>query len=353
MTGAGSRERGGERRRATLHGVVALLVVFFCSACVILMPPIDAGPDCQVHGSSACGTCLREQCQPTINECCGDGACRGVGDTGGALTSLDECAEGKVDACVGWVNSSRSSSQAGVRSCLVASCREECLEGAAAPITWSCDVPRARTTPCAGCIYSRCGARVDACCEHGACRVPTSDIAEEMGACVGGDERACLHLRRSSMAGTEGALRACIFESCLETCLPEDLREHTKCTLGDGGRSCSCTYGEASSGGECSAAAVGGSACAEGRDGCACGSYGCESGGYGSGICSCDFRGSPGGDTSCRGQHCCVRYSGDTAIVCECGPDECTEGNPVDSCDEEDVLAELDELGRLLATCSN
>lgn len=79
--------------------------------CVLLVDEVDTfGSDCKIQGAeTACGSCLRSNCQPAVNACCGDPQCDATG--------IDQCALGN---CA--VQGQRSAWE----NCTLAACSEAC-----------------------------------------------------------------------------------------------------------------------------------------------------------------------------------------------------------------------------------
>lgn len=307
----------------------AALFVLHALGCVLVVPPVeDAGGHCQLTGSTECATCLRTSCQTSIDACCDDKSCAGEDGHSAILDALDECGTGNATSCADGIGKGDSTAAASVRSCVTGTCKQACLGDAAVKIDWSCTVARSNDNACATCVYDKCASALDECCTDSSCS-KSSDLAEDMGACTGGDAPGCSYSTMKSTSGFEGKVRACILQKCGTTCMDTG-RTHQSCQLLSGGSYCACQDAEKSSGPDCSAAALGGGSevqCVLGNKGCTCGSYGCSSSTSSSRSCSCSFgRGGGSDSTSCRAPsgsgsgeagRCCGKFT-DTGLTCTC-----------------------------------
>jgi hypothetical protein len=336
---------------------VALLVVH-ALGCVLVIPPIDHGAGhCQLTGDTACATCLRTSCQTPVDACCDDKSCAGEDGHATILDALDECGAGNVPSCAAGIGKGDSASAAAVRTCVTSTCRAACLGDAAVKVDWSCNVARTPDNACSACVYESCATGLDECCGDSSCK-RSSDLAGDIGSCIGGDKPGCTYLLTKSDSGFEGKVRACIAKNCGAACMAD--RPHQSCSLQAGGSSCSCVHEEESRGPECSVGSVGGN-CVLGPKGCTCGTYSCRGETAGKG-CTCSFGGTAGSSTSCNvgrtssGQGgCCLRRS-DRGFSCECSEYQtscrASAGEfSVDSCNLEDALVGLAEV--LVTKCSN
>jgi hypothetical protein len=346
--------RGARASTIVGRSLWAALFVLEAVGCVLVVPPIDhTSGHCSVLGETACASCLRESCQASIDACCGDASCAGEDGHSAILDALDECGTGSASGCAAGIGKGESTAAASVRACVTGTCKAACLGDAAVKVDWSCTVARTKDTDCATCIYDSCASAIGQCCDDSSCR-KSSDLADDLGACVGGDKPGCTYMLTKSESGFEGKVRACIAKSCADRCM--DDRPHQACSLESGGSYCSCTHAEKSSGPDCSVASLGGT-CVLGEKGCTCGHYACSSGS--SDSCTCDFRGEAGSGTSCRARWndsvCCLRRE-DRGFSCSCKSYQSTCSAtlgeyPVPSCDAEDAADALANV--LVSTCSN
>lgn len=353
------------RRRVDSSKIVgrslwAALFVVQGIGCVLVVPPIDnSSAHCEVAGSTECAQCLRTSCQAPIDKCCDDQACAGDDGHSAILDALDECGTGNATTCADGIGKGDSTTAASVRTCVTGACKAACLGDAPVKVDWSCTVARTADNACSTCIYESCDESLTECCSDSSCS-KSSDLADDLGACTGGDAPGCTYLVTKSTSGFEGKVRECIRRQCADKCM--DDRTHQSCQLQSGGTYCSCSNAEKSSGPDCSVASVDGS-CVLGEKGCTCGHYACSDTSSGSSLdsCSCDFRNEAGGSTTCNVQRsngsgrCCLKR-GDREFTCECKDylSECsnTLGEyPVPTCNIEDALAGL--VNVLVPKCSN
>lgn len=339
-----------------------LALALALSSCIFLQDGFEAGAHCGIEGATECATCLRTQCQPTIDACCNDSSCRAPSFASTApLDVLDACGNGPSTKCAEEIGKTREGTATtdAMLACLKSSCREACLAGAKVP--FSCDVPRASDKACAGCIYTKCGAALDTCCSDDQCnRAATyvqSDTFTLLDACTSEDAKTCVyHAARASSNGSEGVVSACITQSCGAACYG-NYRPHQSCSFRESGQYCSCSDALASSGAECSATTAKGP-CVVGKRGCQCGAYTCTSS---SRECTCGFDGDPSANldvceiASGSKGICCVSV-GDTSVSCTCMPNStsclASTDRPVTSCDLPVVQAYLEGLDRWVTTCS-
>lgn len=352
--------------RATLAFALVLGASGVLTNCILVLPPIEHGEHCQFEGSTSCASCLRTNCQASVDACCDDISCRGYSSGDSAvLNGLDACGRGDTTACASAMNGATYGKATDVASCVVTSCKDECVGDAhvsAPPPSWSCTAPRTQKTECATCIYDSCNTSLANCCGDSSCSSSGGDFPELMGACTSGDGPGCLYYMANSAyggkgtsAGTLGAFEGCVAEKCIESCFPTEGRMHNTCSLGDYGTSCRCYASATASGVDCSVEAVGGT-CVLGISGCSCGTYGCETNTV---SCSCGF-GGHGASTSCyatngTSDHCCLKLYADSA-ACECHSWSCSQTSDeydIESCNEETVLSTLRTAKRIQDTCSN
>lgn len=342
----------------------AVLFVAQSIGCVLIVPPIDhTSGRCEITGSTACATCLRTSCQTAIDACCGDASCAGEEGHSAILDALDECGAGNPSTCAEGIGTGESTTAASVRTCVTGTCKEVCLGDAAVKVDWSCSVARTKDIPCSTCIYEKCDEALTQCCSDSSCSA-SSDLADDLGACTGGDAPGCTYLFTKSASGFEGKVRACIAKECATSCMGTR-RTHQSCQLQAGGTYCSCRNAEKSSGPDCSTEAVGGGAdvkCVLGNEGCTCGSYSCSSGTSSSSTCSCGFRGDGEGSTSCRAPsrygtagRCCWKFT-DSGPSCTCDEytfacSETLDEHSIESCDL-DVLVERLPPSTFVTKCS-
>lgn len=337
----------------------AALFVVQSTGCVLVVPPIDhSSGHCQFTGSSACATCLRASCQTTVDACCNDTSCAGDDGHAAILDALDECGSGNASKCAAGIGAGESTAAAAVRSCVSTTCKAACLGDIPVKVEWSCAAARTNEDACSTCIYDKCASSLDECCGDSSCSKST-DLADDLGACTGGDKPGCTYLVTKSESGFEGKVRACIAKQCGTTCM--DARTHQSCSLQSGGAYCACADAETAKGPDCSVAAVGGN-CVLGEKGCTCGHYSCSSTSSGSlGSCSCDFHGEAGASTQCNVQRsggsgrCCLKR-GDRGFTCECKDylSSCSVSSgeySVPTCNIEDALEGL--VNVLVTKCSN
>jgi hypothetical protein len=259
----------------------ALLLLVPLSGCILIAPNFDPVGNCPIHGDSACGTCLRANCQGEINNCCGTKECReteySIGsddETFTTVSALDTCAAGNAASCSSALTSARKSpAGTAVNSCVQNKCRAECVPNA--PVSkWTCDAPHG-SDACSSCIYSTCAEPVTSCCGEGsgysACPMQLQD---EMTACTTGDAPGCSAMASNSSAGKEGVVRACVEKSCADKCFGNG-RPHQSCSLQGGGAYCSCSNAKEASGDECSTTTVPKSHCVFTTSGCVCGHFAC------------------------------------------------------------------------------
>jgi hypothetical protein len=335
--------------------VLASLILPLAS-CILLISPDTPGDHCIIKGATACATCLRDKCQTSIDGCCRDTLCSETSYVSSpTLTTLDQCGEGNAKACASGLSGQGYGAAATVRTCVSQQCSEVCTGGAIAA-AWSCDLPRESKNDCAKCVYESCTGALDKCCTDKSCS-QGSEISKDVGGCVAADAKACAFMRTKSDNGLEGALRACIVSSCAPVCIGA-ARPHVTCSLFSGGKSCSCSDSQTSSGPDCSIASVGGN-CVRGRGGCGCGAYGCSPGSTSIRTCDCTF-GSTSAGTQCNKPakgRCCLKVSSSgVACACEDFSSPCDTKQyefDISSCDKSVVAKELTDAKFFLDACSN
>ena len=336
--------------------VVTLLLP--AAGCVLVVPTIEHEGQCAITGTSACATCIRTNCQPTINACCDDASCSGTEGHSPVLDALDECATGNKTGCASGLGDAQSTTAGAVRTCVISTCQEACLAGTAVDVKWTCDTPRADDNDCAACVYKNCSTALDSCCDDATCK-QDSGIETDISSCVGGDKPGCAYMLEHSSTGAAGVVRVCIAQKCAQAFCFGDYRAHQSCELYAGGGYCQCSDAQTSRGPDCSKSAVSGSTCVAGTSGCTCGRYSCETTTLG---CECTFASPSQGSTECRVPYsetgdgrCCVKLTSQGA-TCECSryKSACSSAQseyPAESCNEETVLGVLEK--RIVTKCSN
>ncbi len=345
------------RRALSLLGLALAL-----SSCIFLQGEVEAGAHCGFAGTTACATCVRTKCQPTVDACCDDASCRSPSFASAApLDALDACGNGPSTTCAEELAKTRAGTPTAdaMFACLKSSCRDDCLSGAKVP--FSCDVPRESDQACAACIYTSCGAALDTCCKDDQCNRSSSyvksDTFELLGACTSEDAPGCVYrAARASTDGSEGVVSRCIEESCGAACFG-NYRAHQSCQLREGGQYCSCQDALASAGTECSTA-TGKGPCVVGKRGCQCGAYTCS---RSSRECACGFDGDPDANLEvCEIADgsmgvCCLRLE-DTSVTCTCLPNSTSCLSDADakvtSCALADVRRVLEGAERWVTVCS-
>ncbi len=107
--------------------LVALGLTLAMTGCVLLVanPPNGLGGECRFSGdeTSACGLCVKDACEETLNACCADHAC---GDT---MSLLDSCAADTFE-CSLLRDADLAASTAGsdLATCISKNCRAACSE---------------------------------------------------------------------------------------------------------------------------------------------------------------------------------------------------------------------------------
>lgn len=336
------------------------------SGCVLLVSPFEVGEHCTIAGDSACATCIRTKCQPAVDGCCASTSCaKRPTDTGlfeleteDILDAIDACGRGDKNRCISELSTPKlDAEEETLRACVTSTCNAECVEGGTISNpsgkrpTWTCALPRTSEKLCGKCLFANCAAQLDECCADSSCS-KDSELKEDIGACIAGDEPGCAYLRKQSTTGIAGTVRQCITDACGEECFG-DGRLYGSCELYSGGAYCSCSDAESPSGPECSAAKVGGS-CVIGKNGCTCGTYSCSSTSDG---CACDFGSDDGGGSSCSvpsGEGVCCLSLDDRGVSCECSSLSKCYGDEYDvqTCNQSDVLAALRGAGRVVTSCT-
>ncbi|MBX3226428.1 MAG: hypothetical protein KIT84_32795 [Labilithrix sp.] len=346
-----------------MRALASLLFLGPLAGCVLLVPDYEPGAHCTFAGETECAKCMRAECQPKIDACCGVETCREAGygtfysTTGTTMGAVDECGNGST-RCSSLLGGARKTTEGDeVRTCIESKCRTECAPGVLAA-QFSCDAPRTQTTDCAKCIYGSCGDRLTACCaEASGCQDGYVNAARDVAECMAGDERACANrVRTGSPNGSAGALRRCIDDACEEACLG-DRAEHRTCALTKGGRYCTCSASAASGGGECSPVSTDGGSCFETADGgCLCGHFACTyKRTFPNPTCKCTFdndaEGGPNAER-CNWEElevfdltpddkCCLTETS-FGIECECKTvSSCPSGREVERCDRDHLFATL------------
>lgn len=325
-----------------MRRAIVLVLAAMLGGCILLVDPIETTDHCGIQGATDCATCLRTSCQTPIDRCCANAEC----SSGRMLGAMDACGRGDNASCADILAAPRiQKDEEALRSCASSACGARCRQGSTGTGAdnrpkWTCSTPRDQNNVCASCVYQKCSAKVDACCDDSTCRTD-STIQIDMAACVAGDVRGCAYLTDAerSSSGQAGVLRKCIFESCNAQCLGDGL-PHTKCTLQSGGDYCTCSNEETSGTVTCTKETVSGD-CVLGEKGCTCGQYTCSD--DNSGGCACSFYGAAVTGTTCSpssGHVCCA--SRDTySVKCECRYSSCSTAlrqEQVASCSRTDVL---------------
>lgn len=97
------------------------------AGCVLFAAPFEAGAHCEIEGTSACATCLRAQCRPSIDAVC-DGQLANeeyLEPQREALEELDKCSAGDADACKTAVEATDFDPAVG--QCLLTFCSLACV----------------------------------------------------------------------------------------------------------------------------------------------------------------------------------------------------------------------------------
>jgi hypothetical protein len=298
---------------------VLAIVVAHGTGCILAVPAFDHADHCAITGTSACATCLRKSCQPVIDGCCGDPKCSGGDGHSAVLDGLDSCAAGDANGCAAGLAQASPSAGGAVQSCVTTSCKAECVGDAVATAPWSCTNQVGGATPCGSCILETCAASIAECCGDSSCKID-SELAEDIGACVGGDAGKCVYrLINGTTERIAGKIHACMRQcrSCFGNGLP-----HEVCDYRGSGSSCSCSAAEKSSGPACPGTTVTGD-CVLGTKGCTCGHYACRSSST-LGGCTCAFDGDVSGNSEeCNAPRtdppsvCCLSFSA-TGPSCAC-----------------------------------
>jgi hypothetical protein len=341
-----------------MHRAISVALTAVLGGCILIVDPIETGDHCGIQGTTDCASCLRTSCQTPIDRCCANGECSG----GRILGAMDACGRGDNASCADILAAPRiQKEEEALRSCASSACGARCRQGSTGTGAdnrpkWTCSTSRDQNNVCSSCIYQKCVARVDSCCDDSFCREDTT-IQSDMGACISGDVAGCAFILDAdrSKAGQAGVLRKCIDESCSATCMGNRL-PHTKCTLNGSGEYCTCTNAEISGTQKCDAVTLGGDAdCTLGTDGCTCGEYTCST--DASGGCGCTFFGGVVSGTSCAsttGKACCVKRDG-LGVRCECRFSTCSNSQSeteLGSCSRADVMAWAAENGLQVDSCS-
>lgn len=324
-------------RRAIVVALTAML-----GGCILLIDPIETTDHCGIQGTSDCAACLRTSCQTPIDRCCASSEC----SSGKMLGAMDACGRGENASCADILASPRiQKDEEALRSCASSACGARCRQGSTGTGAdnrpkWTCSTSRDQNNVCSSCLYQKCSAKVDSCCDDSSC-ITDPTIQIDMAACVAGDVRGCAYLldNERSKSGQAGVLRKCIADNCNTQCMG-DGRPHTKCEVHAGGDYCDCSNAEVSSGPTCNREVVNGN-CVLGTEGCTCGQYTCTD--DNSGGCGCTFFGATVVGTSCTapsGKVCCAKrdlYS----VKCECRYSSCSTSlgeQEIASCNIDDLL---------------
>ncbi len=118
-------------------------------SCILFVSPPTGGDTCQFAGVlSSCGACVRDQCQPQVNACCGDNGCAG------ALHDLETCATSQDRSCTALQSGEAGNATgAALSACVSAQCRGECQPFAGTPET-ACTEPNFGQGTVCGCQLS-------------------------------------------------------------------------------------------------------------------------------------------------------------------------------------------------------
>ena len=335
----------------------AALVLLPASGCALVVTSFEHTDHCQITGSSACGTCLRQKCQAPIDSCCGDASCRGEDGHSAILDSLDSCAGGSQSECATGIATAGAGMGAAVGSCVSSMCKAECLGDAVVSVPWSCTSTPSKEKACAKCVLDSCAADIAECCGSSSC-ASDSTVADDIGSCIGGDIGRCTYrLVNEGTTGLQGKVRGCIAKQCGTVC---GGRTHQQCDYRAAGAYCSCSDAEKASGPACPGTTVTGD-CVLGKDGCTCGNYTCrDTSSTSFNACSCTFTGASA-DTF--GQECnrpskegvcCLKFA-DQGPTCECSElkTSCySDEYSVDSCTLDSLRPVLTNASAFVTTCS-
>ncbi len=337
---------------------VVLLVVAPGTGCILAVPAFDHADHCAIDGTSACAACLRKSCQPAIDGCCGDPSCSGGDGHSAVLDGLDACGAGNTNGCAAGLAQASAGAGGAVRSCVTTSCKAECVGDAVATAPWSCTNQVGGATSCGSCVLEGCATPIAECCGDSSCK-GDSEVAEDIGACIGGDAGKCVYrLTHEGTNGIAGKIRSCMTQcrSCFGNGLP-----HEVCDYRNSGSSCSCQAAEKSSGPACPGTTVTGD-CVLGLNGCTCGHYACTStSSFGGCSCAVDGDGSGSRSQECFPRTdppsvCCLTFNA-TGPSCTCDPYTtlCAGSSEytVPSCNLADVQSSPAAAGAFVTSCSN
>ena len=342
-------------RREVLHALRTIAFLAPAWGCVLVVPAIDPGPHCEIAGSSACATCIRTQCQPTVDACCNDSLCGGNYGMN-VLGRVDTCGRGDQNGCAKAMSDfTLTKEEDDVQACVSSACHEACFsKGTDFVGTWKCSAPRNPSNTCAACIYSSCAGALDKCCGDSSCANDLS-LQQDMGACASQSAPRCAYSATESTSGLAGVVRGCIAKECAGECMG-DGRLPQSCNVYAAGAYCSCADAEKSSGPAC-VKPTSDASCVLGKGGCSCGVYGCKSS---TGECKCDFRSEGSADCSVAASNsevvCCIKLD-ETQPTCTCSryTSKCySEFDEYDiaDCSEATVLATLKSARRVVTQCS-
>jgi len=333
----------------------AALALLPASGCALVVTSFDHAAHCQISGSSACGTCIREKCQATVDTCCGDASCRGEDGHSAILDGLDACASGNQNGCAAGIASAGSGSAGAAGACVSTMCKSACIGDAVVVVPWTCGSTPSKAEPCAKCVLESCAADIAECCGSSSCKNDAT-VAEDIGGCIGGDKGGCTYrIANEGDTGLQGKVRGCIAKRCEAQCLG---RTHQSCDYREAGSYCSCSEAEKASGPACPGAQFTGD-CVLGQSGCTCGHYACESTSTAFTECSCRFTSAAASARGCsvagKGV-CCLSFDGQ-GPTCKCSELRSCRDAPheyqVESCDLDVLRPILTRASAFVPTCSN